>query len=223
MTMQDVTIRQEIIDNCRKMNSLGINQGTSGNISVRQGDHMLITPSSIPYDQMVPEMICRVALDDPEGKWEGPKKPSTEWRFHQRILRDRPDCHAVVHAHPNFATSLAIINRGIPAVHYMIAVFGGSTVRCCDFARFGTDALSELVMGALEDRTACLMANHGMIAIGDTVEKAMWRAVELETLAKQYVTILQTGIDPVILTDEQIDETLAAFGGYGLQSDHREA
>jgi L-fuculose-phosphate aldolase len=208
-------LRREIVARCREMNASGINQGTSGNISARLGADMLITPSSIPYDAMEPEMIARLALDDASGAWEGPSKPSTEWRFHRDLLRARPELHAVVHAHPPHCTALAMARREIPAAHYMVAAFGGPTVRVAGYARYGTAALAALAVAAMEGRTACLLANHGMIAMGETLARAMWRAIELETLARQYILSLAIG-GPAILSDAEIAETLAAFAGYGV-------
>ena len=163
-------------------------------------------------------MIASMSLEDESGAWEGPLKPSTEWPFHHRILRERPDANAVVHAHPAYCTTLAIARKEIPACHYMIASFGGNNVRCAGYVRFGTDELSRLAVAALEDRTACLLANHGMITIGDTLAKAMWRAVELETIARQYYLSLQIG-GPTLLSDAEVEETLAEFAGYGVQDD----
>ncbi|WP_138465721.1 class II aldolase/adducin family protein [Poseidonocella sp. HB161398] len=219
MTSKEGILREEIVQRCREMNANGINQGTSGNISVRLGDHMLISPSATPYDAMTPEMVAKIAIDDRSGAWEGPKTPSTEWRFHQRILRERPDCPAVIHAHPTYCTAIGILRRAIPAVHYMVAAFGGTDVRCAGYARYGTEELSDLVLAALQDRTACLMANHGMVAMGETLAKAMWRAVELETIARQYVTVLQTGADYHVLSDAEIAETMDGFASYGLQAE----
>jgi L-fuculose-phosphate aldolase len=221
MKKAEKALRAEIVQRCREMNANGINQGTSGNISARCEDRMLISPSATPYDQMEPEMIASVRLDDASGAWEGPLKPSTEWRFHHKLLRERPDAGAVVHAHPTYCTTLAIAGRDIPACHYMVAAFGGHDVKCAGYARFGTEELSQLALEAMRDRTACLLANHGMIAIGETLAKAMWRAVELETIARQYVLSLQVG-GPHILSRGQIDETLRAFGGYGVQDDKKE-
>jgi L-fuculose-phosphate aldolase len=200
------------------MNALGINQGTSGNISVRCGNRMLITPSGVPYDRMEPEMIASLALDDLSGTWRGPMKPSTEWRFHLRLLRERPDAGAVVHAHSVHCTALAMARKEIPACHYMIAAFGGSDVRCAGYATFGTEELADLTVKAMEGRTACLLANHGMIVLGENLDKAMWRAVELETIARQYIISLQLG-GPVILSDDEIVRTLAAFACYGPASE----
>ena len=209
--------RKDIISACREMNAAGLNQGTSGNASVRYGDRMLITPSATPYDQMTPDMIASMDLsDDGAGAWEGPSKPSTEWRFHWKLLRERDDLSAIVHAHPPHCTALAILRRPIPACHYMIAAFGGRDVRCAGYHTFGTEKLADLVVEAMKDRTACLLANHGMIAGGIGIAKALWRAVELETIAQQYHLALQIG-DPVILTKEEIDETLKMFAGYGVQ------
>ena len=213
-------LRQAIIDSCKFMNSSGLNQGTSGNVSARFEDKVLITPSATPYDAMTPEMLAAMPLDAEYGTWEGPLKPSTEWRFHFDILKSRPDAGAVVHAHPTFCTTLAMAHKPIPAAHYMIAAFGGNDVRCAPYARYGTAELSGHALTALEGRSACLLANHGSLAVGATLEKAMWLAVELETLARQYYHSLLIG-GPVLLSDEAIAETAKAFGSYGLQDDYK--
>ena len=221
----ETAARQAIIDACREMNATGLNQGTSGNISVRCGERMLVTPSATPYDAMTPEMIAALPLSadgDDRGAWEGPLKPSSEWRFHLDILRARPEIGAVVHAHPTFCTVLAMARKEIPAAHYMVAAFGGMDVRCARYETFGTAALSEAALEALEGRTACLLANHGMIALGETLEKGMWRAVELETLARQFYHSLLIG-GPVLLEEAKMQEVFAAFGSYGLQDDHKAA
>jgi L-fuculose-phosphate aldolase len=208
--------RQGIIDACREMNAAGLNQGTSGNISVREGETMLITPSATPYDRMRPEMIAAMPFAE-DGSWSGPLKPSTEWRFHLDIFRSRPDVGAVVHAHPPYCTTLAVARRGIPACHYMIAAFGGTDVRCAPYATFGTAELSVHVLAALERRSGCLMANHGMLVCGPTLERAMWLAVELETIARQYYQSLLIG-GPVLLSDAEIAEAAEKFGSYGAAS-----
>ena len=218
MTQSEKALRREIIARCREMNASGINQGTSGNISVRFGERMLVTPSAIPYDRLEPEMIVSMALDNGGGAWKGPLRPSTEWRFHFDLLRERPDAQAVVHAHPPYCTTLAIARKEIPACHYMVAAFGGNNVRCAGYATFGTQTLSDLAVEAMEGRTACLLANHGMIAIGGTLAKAMWRAIELETIARQYYLSLQIG-GPVLLSDAEIERTHEGFASYGLQED----
>ena len=214
MKQTEKTLRKDIIARCREMNSSGINQGTSGNISVRFKDQMLISPSAMSYDLLKPEMIASTPIAG--GAWEGPMKPSTEWRFHLDLLRARPDAHAVVHAHPSYCTTLAIARKPIPACHYMVAAFGGNDVRCAGYATFGTQELADLAIEAMQDRTACLLANHGMITIGDTLAKAMWRAIELETIARQYYLSLQIG-GPVLLSDAEIDRTHKGFAGYGHQ------
>lgn len=213
---EETRLRNAIIEKCRWMNSVGLNQGTSGNISLRHGDRMLITPSGIAYDVMTPDMIASMPIEGDYGAWEGPKKPSVEWRFHLDILRSRPDVHATVHTHSMYATILAIARRPIPPCHYMIAAFGGPDVRVCDYAKYGTQALSGHVLKALEGRNACLMANHGMLAVGSSLDRAMWAAVELETIAKQYYHTLLIG-GPVLLSDAEIDEALQDFNGYGLK------
>ena len=213
MTEQEA--RCAIVESCRAMNGLGINQGTSGNISVRLGERMLISPSAIPYDQMQPEQVAVMPIRGAYGTWEGPVPPSTEWRMHLDIMRDRPAFGAIVHAHSTFCTALAVARRSIPPCHYMVAAFGGNDVRCSEYATYGTKELSEHALRALAGRNACLLANHGMIVCGPELARAMWLAVELETLARQYWHSLLIG-GPVLLSDAQIAETAAKFAtGYG--------
>ena len=207
--------RQSIIDACRSMNTTGINQGTSGNISLRDGDGFLITPTSMPYDDMRPEDIIRMRFDHTV---DGDGRPSTEWRFHLDILRERSEANAVVHAHPIFCTTLAILEREIPPLHYMVCAAGGDTIRCAPYATFGTQALSDNALSALKDRKACLLAHHGMIAVGDTLKGAMWLAVEVENLAHQYFNCLQLGREPPLLTPEEVAEVAKRIANYGLYS-----
>ena len=207
--------RQSIIDACREMNRLGINQGTSGNISLRHGDGMLITPTSVPYGIMQVEQIVFMKLDsDPDAG----QRPSSEWRFHRDILKARAEVNAVVHAHPPYATILAIMGLQIPPVHYMIACAGGDTIPCAPYATFGTEELSRYAVAALRDRSACLLAHHGMIAVGASLAKAMWLAVEVETLARQYHGALQIGTPP-LLSKTEIEKVRARMAGYGIGSD----
>jgi L-fuculose-phosphate aldolase len=217
MTRDERQLREAIIAKCRWMNASGLNQGTSGNISARYKDKMLITPSATPYEAMKPEMIASMPIAGEYGAWSGPLKPSTEWRFHLDIMRARPDVGSVVHTHSTYATVLAIARKPIPACHYMIAAFGGTDIRCAGYALYGTAELSDLALSALEGRQGCLLANHGMIAVGPDLEKAMWNAVELETLARQYYLSLTLG-EPHILSDQEIAETAKGFSTYGLQS-----
>jgi len=210
----DRTLRVAIIAQACGMNSSGLNQGTSGNLSARYKDVMLITPSGIPYESMQPADIAAMPLTGNAGAWEGRQKPSSEWRFHQDILKTRPEVGAIVHTHSNFATVLSMVRRDIPACHYMVAAFGGSNVRCADYATFGTEALSKNVLKALKGRCGCLLANHGMIATGPDLDKAMWAAVELETLAKQYYHALLIG-KPVSLPNAEIAKVLERFKSYG--------
>ena len=216
MKKEELELRRAIIAKCRWMNAEGLNQGTSGNISVRYKDRMLITPTSTPYDIMEPEMIASMPLEADRGVWDGPLKPSVEWPFHLDILKARADVGAIVHTHATYCTVLAIAQKTIPPVHYMIAAFGGNEIRCAPYARYGTKELSENALAALKDRNGCLLANHGMIALGANLDKAMWLAVELETIAKQYYLSLALG-NPVVLSDEQIAETAGGFATYGLQ------
>jgi L-fuculose-phosphate aldolase len=207
--------RQSIIDACRSMNALGINQGTSGNISLRDGEGFLITPTSMPYDDMQPEDIIAMRFDQTVV---GNGRPSTEWRFHLDILRQRPDVNAVVHAHPIYSTTLAILEREIPPLHYMVCAAGGDTIRCASYATFGTQELSDNALIALKDRKACLLAHHGLIAVGDSLRGAMWLAVEVENLAHQYLNCLQLGREPPLLTPEEVANVAKRIANYGLYS-----
>ena len=212
---KDKTKRQSIIDACRDMNRLGINQGTSGNISLRHHDGMLITPTSTPYETMQPDDIVFMKLDGAPG---AKQRPSSEWRFHRDILNARPEVNAVVHAHPPFATILAIMGHEIPPIHYMIACAGGDTIPRAPYATFGTEELSRHAVAALEDRSACLLAHHGMIAIGTSLAKATWLAVEVEALARQYHGCLQIGTPP-LLSKAEIENVRARMAGYGVSED----
>ena len=207
--------RQAVIEFCRALNSTGLNQGTSGNISIRHKDGMLISPTSRPYSSLEPEDIVFV---DAEAKSTGKYEPSSEWRFHKDILDSRQDVNAVVHAHPAYCTTLAIMGMRIPAIHYMLAVFGGPTIRCAPYEIYGSDALSKAALAALEGRKACLLAHHGMISVGSSIEQAFWLAGELEALARQYHGCLVLG-EPPLLTDQQIQDVIDKINGYGLSDD----
>jgi L-fuculose-phosphate aldolase len=214
--MSELEARRSIVEACRAMNALGINQGTSGNISLRFGADMLISPSATRYDEMRADDVAAMPIEREYGAWRGPRKPSTEWRFHLDILRSRPEIGAVVHGHPTFCTALAIARRDIPACHYMVAAFGGMDVRCAPYATFGTRELSDHALRALEGRGACLLANHGMIVCGPTLKRAMWLAVELETIARQYYHSLLIG-GPVLLSEDEIAAAAVKLQTYGVQ------
>ena len=211
-------LRKELIATCRRMNTTGINQGTSGNVSARFAagakKGLLISPSGVDYDELTPEDIVFMKMD---GSYESDLLPSSEWRFHRDILKSRKDVQAVVHAHPTYCTALSMLGNDIPAAHYMIAASGGNTVRCANYETFGTEALSKAALKALKGRTCCLLANHGMIACGVSLRKALWLAVELETLARQYHLALQVGT-PQILADDEIAMVVEKFKGYGPRS-----
>jgi len=207
-------LRQAVIDTCLTMNATGLNQGTSGNVSVRTGDGFLITPSGVPYAQMTPEQIVPMGLD---GRYDGDWLPSSEWRMHLDIYAARPEAGAVVHTHSTHATALSCLREEIPPFHYMIAVAGGTTLRCADYATFGTAELSAAMLRALEGRSACLLANHGTIAFGPTLDKALWLAGEVEALCTQYVIARQIGT-PTILSQADMEAVLARFATYGKQA-----
>ena len=210
----DLVRRQAVIDTCLAMNAQGINQGSSGNVSMRNADGFLITPSGVPYEAMRPEQVVQMDL---EGGYVGDWLPSSEWRMHLDIYRARAEAGAVVHTHSTYATALSCLRKDLPAFHYMIAVAGGASLRCSGYATFGTQALSETMLAALEGRAACLLANHGMICFGATLDKALWLAGEVEALCKQYFIACQAG-EPVVLDDAEMDRVLARFRSYGKQA-----
>ena len=213
----ELELRKDIIAACLDMNATGLNQGTAGNISLRSSTGMLITPTSLPYDEIEPEDIVLMPISGDYGSYEGNRKPSSEWRFHLDIYNERSDVEAIVHTHSIYATTLSMLRLDIPACHYMIATMGGSSVRCADYATFGSAALSKNALSALKDRTACLLGTHGMIACGKNLKEAMWRARELETLSHQYYLTLQSGRDAVILSDQEIDIVAEKIKhGYGI-------
>ena len=216
MDKSELAIRKTIVESCRSMNALGINQGTSGNISARHGDRMLVTPSGVPYDELDPKDITSTKIKGGGKTWTGDLPPSSEWRFHLAIYQERPEIGGVVHTHSMYATTLAICNKPIPAVHYMVAASGGTEVRVAEYATYGTEELSKNALKALKGRTCCLLRNHGVIATGPNVKKALWLAAEIETLARQYYLSLAIG-GGHILPDDEIMRVMEKFKSYGLR------
>jgi L-fuculose-phosphate aldolase len=210
-------LREELIATAREMNRAGINQGTSGNLSLRSGDGLLITPSGLPYDRLAPADIVFLQMGSGDAPVAtGLRKPSSEWRIHRDVYRVRPEALAILHAHPVHCAALACLQRPLPAFHYMVAVAGGRDVRCAPYATFGTQALSDHVLAALEGRRACLMANHGLLSMGSDLRSALALAVEIEALAKTYLACLAAG-EPVILDDAEMDRVLEKFRDYGTR------
>ncbi len=210
-------MRQYLINTARRMAASGLNKGTAGNLSVRAEENgnngFLITPTGMAYDALQPEDVVFMQLD---GKTNDKCKPSSEWRFHRDLYIARPEAGAVLHAHSPFATSLACLRRDIPAVHYMIARFGGDTLRCAQYATFGTQALSDAALLAMQGRQACLLANHGMLVFGDNLDQALDLGIELEALCEQYWRACQLG-EPALLDATEMAVVLEKFGSYGQQ------
>lgn len=196
----DSAVRGEMVETGRRMNASGINQGTAGNISIRNPHGFLITPTSLPYDRMAPDDLVQMAFD---GSYEGRRRPSSEWRFHRDILAARQDVAVVLHCHSVYATTLACHHRTIPSFHYMTAVAGGTTIRCARYATFGTQALSDNALEALTDRFACLLGQHGQISLGTSLASALALGIEVETIARLYVQALALG-EPPVLSDEEM-------------------
>jgi L-fuculose-phosphate aldolase len=217
--MTELQLRKQIIQTALAMNALGINRGTSGNVSARWNSGFLITPSGLRYEATRPADIVFV---DANGEPAGGRAPSSEWRFHHDIYRRRDDARAVVHTHSSFATTLACLRKDIPAFHYMIAVAGGDNIRCAPYATFGTQALSNNALRALAGRKACLLANHGMIATAGSLEQALSLAVEVEALCEQYWRTLQIG-KPKILSAREMATVIRKFAHYGPAKAKRSA
>lgn len=203
-------LRQELLATLKQAHALGLNHGTSGNVSVRDGAGFLITPSATPHDRCLADDLVWISH---KGKEEGRRKPSSEWRMHGDIYHHFANAGAVLHAHAPFCTVLACLERPIPAFHYMIAIAGGDDIRCAPYATFGTQALSDGAIAALQGRGAALLAHHGMICHAADLPGALSLAVEVEALAKMYVLALQVA-EPPRLTAEAMREVLAKFKDY---------
>ena len=206
-----MTIRAQIVDAMRALSARGLNAGTSGNVSVRTADGLLVTPSAVPPEALTADSI--VVLDA-QGRALSGGVPTSEWRIHRDVYDAFPSAGAIVHTHSTYATALAALREDLPAFHYQVAKAGGHVIRCSTFAMFGTQELSSAVIEALGDRTACLMANHGMLAYGATLDGAVALATEVEVLCRQYLIARSAGA-PVILTSEQMDDALDRFSRYG--------
>ena len=204
-------LRRQVVQIARRLDALGLNRGASGNVSVRNGNAFMVTPSGVPVEELAPEAL--VAMDF-GGAVLGVGKPSSEWRFHCDILKSRPETGAVIHTHSRFATVMACLQREIPPFHYMIAMAGGDTIRCTPYAIFGSQELSDLAVKALAGRKACLLGNHGMIALGRDLADALALTVEVESLCEQYWSALQIG-EPNILSGAQMQEVIEKFKNYG--------
>ncbi|MCG6954366.1 MAG: class II aldolase/adducin family protein [Gemmatimonadetes bacterium] len=204
-------VEVSVVNAAKQMSARGLSRGTSGNVSARVDDAMWVTPSALPYAVMEPHDLVLVDWDG--NTLQGSRKPTTEWPLHAALYRARPDVGAVVHAHAPFCTTLATLRRGIPAFHYMVGVAGGDSIRCAPYATFGTPELAVAAVDALRDRRACLLANHGMVALGDSPGAALELAAEVETLAELYWRALQVG-EPVLLNAEQMADALDRIRTY---------
>jgi len=214
----------EVLATARAMNAVGINRGAAGNVSARDGEGFLITPTGMAYDECVADDMVKVGAGrtaQPDcanlGAAQGKRKPSSEWRFHRDIYAARPEAGAILHAHSPFATALACQELEIPPFHYMIARFGGDTIRCATYATFGTQALSDALLIALEGRRACLMAHHGMLVFGIDLKETLALAIEFEALCEQYWRVLQLGA-PKLLPADEMTRVIEKFEDYGKQS-----
>lgn len=208
-------LRQDLIAAAQALNRSGINQGTSGNLSLRCNGGFLVTPSGLPYDRLEPADVVQLKLERGDAPVAtGPRKPSSEWRIHRDVYLARPETQAILHAHPVHCSALACLRRPLPAFHYMVAVAGGRDIRCAPYATFGSQVLSDHVLEALAGRRACLMANHGLLCLAPDLPRALALAVEIEALARAYLLCLSVG-EPVVLDDAEMERVLEKFKGYG--------
>ncbi|MDP6183144.1 MAG: class II aldolase/adducin family protein [Gammaproteobacteria bacterium] len=203
----------ELVRTMRYLDAAGLNTGSAGNASCRAGpENYWITPTGVLPGALTIESCVAMSLRNPEP--EPTSRPSSEWRMHQGIYRARPEIRAIVHTHSSYATALACTGKSLPAFHYMVAIAGGDSIPCAPYATFGTQELSDHAVSALNGRRACLLANHGALALGATPTAAVRLAIEVEELAKQYCIAKQQG-DPVILDEQQMREVLKKFETYG--------
>lgn len=213
MSDSHAKLRAAICAGAQALHAAGLAPGRSGNVSVRTGEGLHITPSGLPYPTMRPEDV--VEIDGSGRVRAGRHRPSTELPLHRAIYAARPEAGAIVHTHSPQATALACARRGLPAFHYMIAVAGGNDVRCAEYATFGSESLARHALRALEGRKAALLANHGVVAVGEDLEEALDIATEIENLAREYLLLLAAGLEPVVLDDAEMERVRAQFAGYG--------
>lgn len=209
----DLATRQSIIDVMRLFEEKGFNHGSSGNISVRAGENIWVTPTGAT-SKMDPEEMSLVTLD---GEHLAGKIPSAEWRIHTEIMRAQPQTDAVIHSHADSCVALSCLRKPMPPFHYMIASFGGNEVPCADYRVFGSDALAYEVVRAMGQHRACLMASHGMVVSGRDLAHATLLAEKLETLARQYILASQIG-EPVMLSADELADVKERYGYYGKQA-----
>jgi len=209
--LSESILREQLLKTSQQLVVLGLNKGTSGNASVRCEGGFLVTPSGMKIEDMSSTSMVKMSWD---GSFDANKKPSSEWRFHRDIMQNKPEINAIIHTHSMFATTLACLHKDIPPFHYMIAIAGGDTIRCADYALFGSQALSDHALAALLDRKACLLANHGMIVLGRDLDDALAVTLEVENLCEQYWRTLQVGA-PHLLTEAEMHAVFQQFKGYG--------
>ena len=212
MTKLESNLSTLLVSISQKLVAMGLNEGTAGNVSVRCEDSFLITPSGVAPEDLTAKAIVKMQFD---GSHEPDKKPSSEWRFHSDILQSRPDINAIIHTHSMFATTVACLHKDIPPFHYMIAMAGGDTIRCAPYALFGSQTLSDNALTALKERKACLLANHGMIAMGVDLDEALAVTEEVENLCEQYWRLLQITPSPPLLSEAEMRDVFRQFKGYG--------
>jgi len=206
-------LRRQIIALAQAMDAAGFAPSKSGNVSARTDRGFLVTPTGVPYARLQPDDLAHLDLDG--AMVEAGLPPSSEWRFHAALYRARADCMAIVHTHSPRATALSCARRAIPAFHYMVAIAGGADIPCARYATFGTSELAENLLAAIGSRRAVLLANHGVVACGASLDRAWTIAREVENLASQYLDLLAAGLEPVILDAEEMRRVLALFAGYG--------
>lgn len=216
MATLESNLRASLVSISQQLVTKGLNKGTAGNVSVRCEGGFLVTPSGVSPDDLTAQSIVKMQFD---GSHEPDEKPSSEWHFHCDILQSRPEINAIIHTHSMFATTVACLHKDIPPFHYMIAMVGGDTIRCAPYALFGTQVLSDHALEALKERKACLLANHGMIAMGEDLDEALAVTEEVENLCEHYWRLLQVTPEPPLLSEAEMREVFQQFKGYGRWGD----
>ena len=208
-----INARENLLNITNKLLTAGLNHGATGNCSCRDREGFLITPTGVDSSKLTTDMMVRMNLSGNLSQPESKYQPSSEWQFHQAILEKYPEINAVVHTHSVFASTLSVLGQDIPAFHYMIAVAGGDSIRCAPYAMFGTKELSDNILNAIQDRKACLLSNHGLVAVGKDLNEAFNVAEEVEHLSQLFVEAKKIG-EPLLLNDRQMAEVLDRFNSY---------
>ena len=213
MNIKEENLRKKIIDTCLKIEIKKLNQGKTGNVSHRWRNGILITPSGIDYDKLNYKDIVFVDIN---GKAVGERLPSSEWRFHLNIIKNRKEVDSIIHNHPVYGTGFSMLRKEIKSFHYLIGLFGGVNIRCTKFMMPGSESLSNEILISLKKRKACLIANHGVVTIGKNLDEAFYLAEQFEALCKQ-ITIAKINGKPKLIDEKKMTIILKKLKNYSKE------